>query len=176
MPGSSLWLVPPPAHPLHAVLTRLIGTTLPQRFPREAAGSPEVSPHFFAAHLTLTSEVDPARYGDDPQGWLDGLVGEFRRRRGRAAPARARVRVRFERLVSQDVFFRRCYLQAGFDGVRDLAGLARAKAVFGEEVVEGGGTAGGEEEEEGGRLRFGERTEEWLRWWRKEYGPHVSLM
>ncbi|KAK4033775.1 hypothetical protein C8A01DRAFT_39745, partial [Parachaetomium inaequale] len=68
MPGSSLWLLPPESHPLHPLLKTLITTTLPSNFPREAASAPRVVPHFFPAHVTLTSGIDPDTYGDDPQG------------------------------------------------------------------------------------------------------------
>ncbi|KAL2022463.1 hypothetical protein VTK56DRAFT_5292 [Thermocarpiscus australiensis] len=178
MPGSSLWLVPPPSHPLHAALQTLISTTLPARFPREAAGSADVAPHFFPAHLTLTSEVSPERYGDDPQGWLDRLLSDLfddddsakeraAHGQGHGQGPSSSVKVRFERVVSQDVFFRRCFIRVGFEGVRGIAGLARARGVIGEEV--------GLDGDDGG-FRFGPRTEEWLRTWREEYGPHVSLM
>lgn len=161
MPGSSLWLLPPPSHPLHAVLTTLITTTLPTRFPREAsAASPRVAPHFFPAHVTLSSGIDPAVYGGDDresaQAWLDGLpfpsASSSSSSAAEAAAAGATgAKVRFERVVSQDVFYRRCFVRVGFDGVRALAGVARAVGVLGEEVGRG----------EDGGVRFGEGTERW---------------
>ncbi|KAL2131499.1 hypothetical protein VTI74DRAFT_4964 [Chaetomium olivicolor] len=187
MPGSSLWLLPPRSHPLHALLTTLIQFTLPARFPREAASSQRVAPHFFPAHVTLTSGIDPGVYGDDPQRWLDRIPFEGCCCSPAAAAAgggggdgggggsgngngkgeeRPRARIRFERVVSQDVFYRRCFVRVAFEGVRELAGVARAVGVVGERV----------EVEEGGGVRFGGQTENWLREWREEFGPHVSLM
>ncbi|KAL2162302.1 hypothetical protein VTH06DRAFT_7215 [Thermothelomyces fergusii] len=167
MAGSSLWLLPPEDHPLHPILRTLITTTLPSAFPREAASSPRVVPHFFPAHVTLTSDISPDVYGDDPQGWLDRLPlpkegGEGSAGGGRSSGAR----VRFERVVSQDVFYRRCFIRVAFDGVKELAGIARAVAVLGEEVAVDGE----------GNVTFGGETEKWLSWWREEFGPHLSLM
>lgn len=139
MPGSSLWLVPPPSHPLHAVLTTLISTTIPSLF---TASSPP--PPSFSPHLTLTSHIDPALYGADPKAWLDSIP----------FPA---ARVVFSRVMTQDVYFRRCYLQCAFEGVQDVAGMARARGVEGED-------------------RVGSKTKAWLAEWREAFGPHVSLM
>jgi 2',3'-cyclic-nucleotide 3'-phosphodiesterase len=167
MPGSSLWLVPPPSHPLHGILNKLVSTTLPDRFPRESASSPAVAPHFFAAHMTLTSEIDPARYGSDAQAWLDSIPWPSSSPSSSGGNGGGGVRVRFERVDTQDVFFRRCFIRVGFDGVREVAGLAREYGVV----------KGGNEGEEGTKkLLFSKETEEWLDWWRAEYGPHVSLI
>ncbi|KAK3292417.1 2',3'-cyclic-nucleotide 3'-phosphodiesterase [Chaetomium fimeti] len=176
MAGSSLWLLPPESHPLHALLKTLITATLPARFPREAASAPRVVPHFFPAHLTLTSGIDPATtYGDDPQGWLDridfsaassssggdsGVSGE------EGGSAAGGVKVRFERVEGQDVFYRRCFIRVAFEGVRALAGIARAVGVAGEAV----------EVDAEGAVKFGAETEKWLSSWREEFGPHVSLV
>lgn len=145
MPGSSLWLVPPPSHPLHEILTALITTTLPALFPPPP-------PPSFAPHLTLTSNIDPSTYASSssPQAWLDALP----------FPSGSGVSVVFERVKTEDVFFRRCYIKAGYDGVRGVVGVARAWG------VEGEGRAGGD---------IGERTEKWLEEWRAAFGPHVSL-
>lgn len=180
MPGSSLWLVPPPTHPVHRALSTLVQSTLPARFPTEAgpastSGGPQgaVAPHFFAPHMTLTSEVDPSRYGDDPQGWLDSIEPWP----SSAAGAAGFPRVRFERVATQDVFFRRCFVRVGFDGVRALAGLARERGVSRSAASdEGGRSTAGAGDGEWGSSRFGEETERWLERWRKEYGPHVSLI
>ncbi|KAK4126954.1 2, 3 cyclic phosphodiesterase [Parathielavia appendiculata] len=161
MPGSSLWLLPPDSHPLHRILTTLITSTLPSTFPREAsATSPGagVAPHYFPAHVTLTSGIEPdTTYGDEPQRWLDAIPFPIRSEK---------VRVRFERVVSQDVFFRRCFVRVAFDGVREVAGVARAVGVLGEQV-----NVDGE-----GEVRWGEGTQKWLSEWREEFGPHLSLM
>lgn len=139
MPGSSLWLVPPPSHPLHDIITKLISTTIPSLFPASSPPPPSFSPH-----LTLTSNIDPAIYGTDPQAWLDSIP---------FPPAR----VVFERVMTQDFYYRRCYLKCAFEGLRDVAGIARAKGVEGEEAV-------------------GAKTEAWLEEWKGAFGPHVSLL
>lgn len=146
MPGSSLWLLPPPGHPLFTKLNTLITTTLPALFPAEST-SAVLSPDFFAPHVTLTSEISPEVYGSEPQLWLDSIEW----------PSAGEVHVRFEELLSQDVFVRRCYIKVGIDGVKGIAALARARGVIGEEAP-------------------GEKTAEWLKWWDDVYGPHVSLM
>ena len=157
MPGSSLWLLPPPSHPLHSTLQTLIRTTLPAHFPREAASSPQVVPHFFPAHITLTSDISPETYGADSQGWVDRVFARFSSSSsssdgsGEEGGVLPEVRVRFERVVSQEVFYRRCFVRVGFEGVRVLAGVARAAGVVGEEVGFG----------EEGEVRFGEGTEGW---------------
>lgn len=46
----------------------------------------------------------------------------------------------------------------GYEGVKNLAGLARSRGV--------------EDEED----ENGENTKVWLAWWRGAFGPHVSLM
>lgn len=146
MPGSSLWLVPPPDHPVHQILTDLITTTLPARFP-DVAGSSSGSPPF-SPHMTLTSNIDPAVYGSDPQAWLDSV----------AWPAGRDVQVRFEDVRTQDVFFRRCFVKVGVDGgVGDIAALARARGVEGEAEV-------------------GPRTRKWFDEWTAAFGPHASLI
>lgn len=98
--------------------------------------------------MTLTSDVPPSVYGSDPQAWLDSIP----------FPSAEHVKVRFGKVKSQDVFYRRCYISVGYEGVKDLAGVSRARGVFGEEDERG------------------EKTKEWLEWWRKQFGPHVSLM
>ena len=143
MPGSSLWLIPPASHPLHGIISSLIAGDLPSRFP-------EVTGPAFAPHMTLTSNIPPAVYGDQPQAWLDAIPW----------PAVASdVSIRFRAVRTEDVFFRRCYLQVFWnDGIRDLAGLARARGVHGEADA----TA--------------PKTAQWLDEWRAAFGPHVSLL
>lgn len=139
MPGSSLWLVPPPSHPLHDIITKLISSTLPSLFPNSSS-----SPPFFSPHLTLTSNIDPTVYGADPQAWLDSIPFSS-------------ARVVFERVMTQDFYYRRCYIKCAFESVRDVAAIARARGVEGEETV-------------------GAKTEAWLDEWRGAFGPHVSLL
>lgn len=152
MPGSSLWLTPPPSHPLYDIITKLIETTLPHLL-----AQPDSSP-VFAPHLTLTSNIDSAVYGSDPQAWLDSLPF--------AAGNEDKAAVLFERVKSEDVFFRRCYLKCSLtDGVRRLAGVARAWGVNGD------GRVG-----QDNAVVLGEETEKWLQEWEVAFGPHVSLM
>ncbi|KAK8075609.1 hypothetical protein PG997_010272 [Apiospora hydei] len=142
MPGSSLWLVPPPTHPLHALIADLIERALPAAFP-------DLTGPAFAPHMTLTSGIDPAVYAGGPQAWLDAVPW----------PRAADVEVRLERVATQDIFFRRCFLKVEFEkGVRDIAGLARAVGVSGE------------------GYQIGPVTEKWLEEWREAFGPHVSLI
>ncbi|KAK0644216.1 2',3'-cyclic-nucleotide 3'-phosphodiesterase [Cercophora newfieldiana] len=146
MPGSSLWLLPPPSSPLHSALKTLITKTLPSLLPSESTFS-ILAPDFFPPHMTLTSEISPSLYGDYPQAWLDSIP----------FPSAEDVCVRFGDVASQEVFYRRCFIRVGLEGVRAAVGIARARGVTGEEEV-------------------GERTKEWVEWWVREYGPHVSLM
>jgi 2',3'-cyclic-nucleotide 3'-phosphodiesterase len=82
MPGSSLWLLPPANHPLNDILPTLIDKTSKQFN----------SPHRFLAHITLTSEISPSKYGSDPQAWLDSL----------SLPASKDVNIEFEPLESDE--------------------------------------------------------------------------
>lgn len=141
MPGASLWLVAPgtppspfdcahfggggraaPPPPLPTRLQTLIAGTLPAAHPGLAGEAPP-----FVPHLTLTSGVDPARYGADPQAWLDALP------LARPAPPR----VRFGPLATADAFVRRAAIAVARPGVAPLARAARAAAV-GEGDAEGG--------------------------------------
>ena len=97
--------------------------------------------------MTLTSNVNPSTYGDEPQRWLDGI----------AFPSASEVNVKFDKVKTEDVFYRRCYIKCAFDGVRDVAAMARARGVEGE-------------------LEVGEKTKAWLAEWKEAFGPHVSLM
>lgn len=142
MPGSSLWLTPPASHPLHAIITNLIETSIPAHFPNTTPRPPIFSPH-----LTLTSNVDPGIYADQPQRWLDEIP----------FPSAEDVNVSFEKVKTEDVFYRRCYLKCVYDGVKDVAAIARARGVEGEADV-------------------GKITEAWLAEWQGSFGPHVSLM
>ncbi|KAF2833159.1 2',3'-cyclic-nucleotide 3'-phosphodiesterase [Ophiobolus disseminans] len=130
MPGSSLWLLPPSDDPLNAVLFGLIQQTS-SRFQ---------SPHSFLPHVTLTSEISPA---SDPQAWLDSLE----------LPAGKDVQVKFETLVSEDVFVRKLYIQcAKSDGLKKLAGASRRNV------------AGLEDQ-----TKLAE-------WTHDKYNPHLSLL
>jgi len=108
MPGSSLWLLPPPSHPLSAILPTLIAQTS-EHFH---------SPRRFLPHVTLTSEIPASAYGSDPQAWLDALE----------LPCLGSVEVRFEQLGSENVFVRKLYIKcAKSEGLKQLAKHCRQK-------------------------------------------------
>jgi 2',3'-cyclic-nucleotide 3'-phosphodiesterase len=161
MPGSSLWLLPPESHPLYAILAKLIELTVPDILftapppsavpaapSSDARASATTEPVLFAPHMTLTSEIPPDVYGDDPQVWLDSLP----------FPAETPV-VKFLDVHTQDVFFRRCYVSVGYGGVEAVTATARAWGVY---------NAAGDDAAQS-------KATEWLIWWREAYGPHVSL-
>lgn len=107
MPGSSLWLLPPPSHPLSAILPTLI-SQVSEHFR---------SPHRFLPHVTLTSEIPASSYGSDPQAWLDALE----------LPSTS-VQVKFVELSSEAVFVRKLYIKcAKGDGLKELAKFCRQK-------------------------------------------------
>ncbi|KAK4165614.1 putative cyclic phosphodiesterase [Cladorrhinum sp. PSN259] len=147
MTGSSLWLLPPPSHPLRPILTTLISQTVPQHFPH-LTSSPHVPREFFTPHMTLTSDIAPSLYTSTagPQQWLDSIP----------FPAGKQVQVKFRRVRSQEVFYRRCFISVEYEGVKDVVGISR------EYGVEGVGNK--------------QKVKEWLEWWRGEYGGHVSLI
>ncbi|KZM21735.1 2',3'-cyclic-nucleotide 3'-phosphodiesterase [Ascochyta rabiei] len=110
MPGSSLWLLPPDAHPLNDVLTSLIKRTATRY------GSSDL----FIPHVTLTSNILPSTYEAEPQKWLDSLD----------LPAGNEVQVEFEKLSSEDVYFRKLYIKCQKTaGLRALAKACREQAV-----------------------------------------------
>jgi 2',3'-cyclic-nucleotide 3'-phosphodiesterase len=134
MPGSSLWLLPAQNHPLDQKLTSLIEQTA------SAFGSTDL----FIPHLTLTSDlVSPSSYGSEPQEWLDSLV----------LPAADDVHVIFEKLDSEDVYFRKLYVKC-----KKTTGLKALATVCRKQVV-------GHEEEATAR-----------KWAEETYNPHVSLL
>ncbi|KAF2856418.1 2',3'-cyclic-nucleotide 3'-phosphodiesterase [Plenodomus tracheiphilus IPT5] len=106
MPGSSLWLLPPPTHPLTTTLPTLISKT----------STHFSSPHRFIPHITLTSSIPPSSYINNPQAFLDALV----------LPSANDVVVTFEALASEDVFVRKLYIKCGKSGgLAELAGVCR---------------------------------------------------
>lgn len=134
MPGSSLWLLPPEAHPLNNVLTSLIKRTA-SRF-----GSSDL----FIPHVTLTSDlVSPSSYGSDPQKWLESLD----------LPVGDDVQVEFDKLDSEDVYFRKLYIKC-----QKTAGLKALAKVCRKQVAD-------HEEEDKAR-----------KWAEETYIPHVSLL
>ncbi|KAF2637992.1 2, 3 cyclic phosphodiesterase [Massarina eburnea CBS 473.64] len=119
MPGSSLWLLPPPTHPLTPHLTSLIRKT----------SSHFSSPHLFLPHVTLTSGIEPKVYAGGAQAWLDGLPFL-------AGGSEGDVVVRLEGVRSEDVFVRKLYVKVRKEGVeaeglRGLAGVVRREGVMG---------------------------------------------
>jgi 2',3'-cyclic-nucleotide 3'-phosphodiesterase len=133
MPGSSLWLIPPPDHPLNPVLSDLVKQT----------SSHFHSKHLFLPHITLTSEIPPSKHSSDPQAWLNSL----------SFPSKDEVQVKFAKVASEDVFFRKLYIQcAKSDGLKKLASACRSE-------VEG----------------FGEDAKA-TEWSNDQYNPHLSLM
>ncbi|KAL2266001.1 hypothetical protein VTJ83DRAFT_5353 [Remersonia thermophila] len=176
----SIWLLPPPSHPLRPLLSDLIHRTLPGAFPHLAASptaNPPVAPHFFPPHITLASSIPAAHTAEDapggPQAFLERVFAPLLQGNDDDGEKTGfKVRVRPGEVDGQDHFFRRCFVRIGLDGgVRTLAGVATAGAVLGEEVSVVGTGADGELE-----VSFGEKTQQWLRWWEEAYGPHLSLM
>jgi len=133
MPGSSLWLLPPVDHPLNDVIPSLIDKTSKQFN----------SPHRFLPHVTLTSEISPSTYGSNPQAWLDSLN----------LPAGQNVKVAFERLGSEDAFFRKLYIKCEKrEGLNQLAKQCRQQVNgFAEEATASS-------------------------WAEEQYMPHLSLV
>lgn len=132
MPGSSLWLLPPPTHPLSIILSTLILKTS-HHFN---------SPHHFVPHITLTVDIPPSTHSS-PQSFLDALP----------LPTANSVNVRLGQLHSEDLFFKKLYIEVEKDGIRELARVART-------AVEGF-------EEKDGAARM---------WVEKWYRPHLSLL
>lgn len=134
MPGSSLWLLPPESHPLNEKLASLINRT----------ASHFGSKDLFIPHVTLTSDlVKPSSYGPEPQRWLDSLD----------LPAGGDVKVEFEKLSTEDVYFRKLYIKCQkTKGLKALATVCR-KQVAGYE-------------DEGTARKWAEET----------YNPHASLL
>lgn len=138
MPGSSLWLLPPSTHPLHSILTSLIHQT----------SSHFSSPHHFIPHITLTSEISPTTYSSNPQTFLNNFT----------FPPVSSIKVRFERLQSEDVFVRKLYIKIEKDesgGLLELGKVAR-KSVQGFEGEDGDGKAEA--------------------WAKDVWNPHLSLL
>lgn len=134
MPGSSLWLLPPESHPLNEKLVSLISSTA-SRF-----GSADL----FIPHITLTSDlVNPASYGSEPQIWIDSLD----------LPGGDNVRVEFDKLSSEDVYFRKLYIKCHKSkGLKALATVCRKQVA--------------DHEHEDTARKWAEET----------YNPHVSLL
>lgn len=114
MPGSSLWLIPPPHSSLYSTLNTLINTTIPATIPPSTKTTTQPPPHF-SPHVTLTADtVTPS---DDPQQWLDRL----------SLPETAKdLRVQMKEPQVGEIFFRKLTLRCEKnDGLKALAGACR---------------------------------------------------
>lgn len=113
--GSSLWLVPPKGSTITSKLQELISSDVPRIFQ-------DVSPPDFAPHITLTSEIDPSLYGNDPQAWLDSLD-----------LSEKHVHIRFLVVDTEAVFFRKCTLRVDktFSDLDLIASESRRVGVLG---------------------------------------------
>ncbi|KAF1930988.1 2',3'-cyclic-nucleotide 3'-phosphodiesterase [Didymella exigua CBS 183.55] len=134
MPGSSLWLLPPDSHPLNERLASLINST----------ASHFNSTDLFVPHVTLTSDlVNLSSYGSEPQTWIDSLD----------LPGGGDVKIEFEELNSEDVYFRKLYIKCQkTEGLKALAKACRKQV--------------SDHEDEGIARKWAEET----------YNPHVSLL
>jgi 2',3'-cyclic-nucleotide 3'-phosphodiesterase len=119
--GSSLWLCPPHTSPLHPLLSSLIRTTVPSRFP-------EVSnPPVFPPHITITSDTIPPELpgASSPADWLRAELEPI-------LPAAQDLHARFCGLDSEDFFFRKLTIRVEKGGgVAELARKCREKLVEG---------------------------------------------
>lgn len=114
MPGSSLWLLPPPNTPLNNDLQTLITETLPSRFS-------ETKAHNFIPHVTLTSNVPASIHFPDPQAWLDGLH----------LPVSTTITAEVTAVDPDDKFFKKLTLRLKKEGgLVDLATACRAQGVL----------------------------------------------
>ena len=147
MPGSSLWLVPPPDSALYAALSTLITTSIPSIYPN-------ANPFTFHPHITLTADTVAApsstSKGPTPeeiQQWLDGL--------DLPSTTTINLNVQIKEPQVGTPFFRKLTLRCeNTSELKALAAACRKKA--------GSGTGFGEEEVQC--------------WVEVEYGPHASLM
>ncbi|KIW63161.1 hypothetical protein PV04_10029 [Phialophora macrospora] len=103
---SSLWLIAPnDDHPFNKSLKDLIGGTLPSDFPHTPKNN-------FIPHVTVTSEIDPAKTyerSSSPQEWLDSLVlPEFQREKNEVV-------LELEQLEAGEPFFKKVTLRAKKD-------------------------------------------------------------
>ncbi|KIW21068.1 hypothetical protein PV08_01647 [Exophiala spinifera] len=137
---SSLWLIAPSdEHAFNRSLKDLISSTLPSDFPHAPKNN-------FVPHVTITSDVDPAKtYGSSPQEWLDSLaLPDFKRETDE-------VTIELEQLEAGEAFFKKVTIRARKDGnLVKLAAACRRQALA---VSEG----------------------EAQKWAEHEYLPHLSL-
>lgn len=102
------------------------------------------STDLFIPHVTLTSDlVEPSSYGTEPQKWIESLD----------LPAGGDVKVEFEKLNSEDVYFRKLYIKCQKnEGLKALATVCRKQVA----------------DHEDKQLAS--------KWADETYNPHVSLL
>jgi len=103
---SSLWLIAPKDdHPFNKSLKDLISSTLPSDFPHAPKNN-------FIPHVTVTSEIDPAKTyekSSSPQEWLDSLtLPEFKKEKNEVV-------IELEELEAGEPFFKKVTLRAKKD-------------------------------------------------------------
>jgi 2',3'-cyclic-nucleotide 3'-phosphodiesterase len=109
MPGSSLWLVPPVNHPLHATLSKLISRDIPSRL---AQYQTDTFP-CFTPHLTLTSDI--LELPKDPQAWLDALN----------LPKAEQVKISIVELDQGDLWTKKLFLRAEKESLKKIWRVCR---------------------------------------------------
>lgn len=138
---SSLWLITPKEdHAFNKSLIELISSTVPANFPR----APKYN---FIPHVTITSDIDPAKtYGksSSPQEWLDSLnIPDFKAEHNE-------VPIELQKIEIGEPFFQKVTLRAKKDAnLLKFAGKLREQAV--------------------------PTTSDAATWAEKEYLPHLSL-
>lgn len=151
MPGSSLWLIPPPNTPFTRQLNQYISATVPFRFPSSK------KPPSFIPHITLTSNIPFSLHDTSPdtaQVWLDCLELPLpSQSTGEEGEEQQKIHVELCALEAGEAFFKKLTLKAKKDpGLVKLAVACRAQ-----------GALSGDFEKA--------RT-----WGTHDYEPHLSLM
>jgi len=117
MPGSSLWLIPPPTSDFNKHLQDLITASIPRHFSNTKT-------HDFIPHVTITSNISPSLHTPNPQAWLDSLDLPL--------TSAITITAEIEALDPEDPFFKKLTLRLGKDGsLCDLAARCRAEGVLG---------------------------------------------
>ncbi|KAF2154095.1 2, 3 cyclic phosphodiesterase [Myriangium duriaei CBS 260.36] len=146
MPGSSLWLIPPPNTPFNRSLNTWITATVPFRF------SPSKPPAFIP-HVTLTSNIPFSLHDTKPtdaQVWLDCLELPLP---AADAPDDEKIVVDLAALEAGEPFFKKLTLKVADNLALDSLAIAcRAQGVYSGDFERG-------------------RT-----WAKTEYQPHLSVM
>lgn len=115
MPGSSLWLVPPPSSSFYRVVQNLITNTIPVHFPNTKTRD-------FIPHVTITSNIDKSLYDQDPQAWLGSLK----------LPSSQATPISLETLEPGEPFFKKLTVRTEKSlQLLQLAAFCRAEAAYG---------------------------------------------